>query len=587
MRGTIATRLLLTYLLLFLILQSSISSAQDLPDSSKITYYEAYGDVESLITHFVIEQTGEKIYIKESLNFLYSFWKRDFSKDLQITGEIQKEKYISSWNEIQLILPIMQGKYFTKCEGTGEGGGKIDIEWEQNDDTLKSAISWECFRKNKEEFTRLENIIFELYRYSPVGGLRYVNELMKQQKYEMAIEELKQIMDDYPSTDFELEALYELAGIYRTLAYLHRGQKSYMNDIMDELNAYTEATIKFPTQKKVSLFQIAQLYRDLGMIPEAIATFKLFINEFPNVVDPNDFFIYNAITAYQICIFALNQAGDYPTAIIMANHGIKALNTIKIWAIKALQKGHTYDDVNFYVDMAQFYIKIADSYKNVGFYEKSVEAYFISLAYFQECQKVPYCIGYSSSSENLKENLETKLLEIFKKKLADENNELDLFELVVNEFPDPESAIETLYALGNLHESVGAWNEAIKAYENLFQIKVRLVEAKKSRYGQGWTRREEDALYKIACIYDEKLKDTQKAQDAYQRLLTRFPDSKWSVSALIYIAKIFESSQNKQEALNAYEKADGLCEKMKATFGNLSECYQAKKNIKRLKEEDN
>lgn len=95
---------------------------------------------------------------------------------------------------------------------------------------------------------------------------------------------------------------------------------------------------------------------------------------------------------------------------------------------------------------------------------------------------------------------------------------LNTLDSIAQFFPQSSLGDDIKYRKGLLFESQGKFNEAIAEYEKLLAAHRADILA-------------DNALYRLALLQETKLKDTKKAMELYQELMTDFPGSLFQVDA--------------------------------------------------------
>jgi len=85
-------------------------------------------------------------------------------------------------------------------------------------------------------------------------------------------------------------------------------------------------------------------------------------------------------------------------------------------------------------------------------------------------------------------------------------------------FPAHKISDDILFRKAQIFESNGRYNDAIAMYQEVI-----------SKYS--YDILSDNALYNLAHLFDYTLKDKTKAMDAYQKLITEYPGSIYTVDA--------------------------------------------------------
>jgi len=95
---------------------------------------------------------------------------------------------------------------------------------------------------------------------------------------------------------------------------------------------------------------------------------------------------------------------------------------------------------------------------------------------------------------------------------------LEQFTTFLTRYPQHPRCDEVLRKLAMIARQNGDMNESIGYYERL------IADYPSSKYG-------DEAQFMIAFIYEEYLQDQERARQAYQRLIDRYPNSELAASA--------------------------------------------------------
>ena len=95
---------------------------------------------------------------------------------------------------------------------------------------------------------------------------------------------------------------------------------------------------------------------------------------------------------------------------------------------------------------------------------------------------------------------------------------IDLYVQFAERFPKHEHAAKALAMVGRLTQQQGDNAGAIRQYERL------LTSYPDSQYG-------DEAQFMIGFIYEENLGELERAKEAYQKVIDRYPDSELAISA--------------------------------------------------------
>ena len=117
---------------------------------------------------------------------------------------------------------------------------------------------------------------------------------------------------------------------------------------------------------------------------------------------------------------------------------------------------------------------------------------------------------------------------------------IGLYEQFAQRFPEHAYAAKALAMIGRLTQQQGDNAGAIRQYERL------LASYPDSQYG-------DEAQFMVGFIYEENLGDLDKARDAYQKVIDRYPDSELATSArqlLPHVGKAAEEWVRFQEGVS-------------------------------------
>ena len=101
---------------------------------------------------------------------------------------------------------------------------------------------------------------------------------------------------------------------------------------------------------------------------------------------------------------------------------------------------------------------------------------------------------------------------------ATHSTAIGLYEQFVQRFPEHAYAAKALAMIGRLTQQQGDNAGAIRKYERL------LTSYPDSQYG-------DEAQFMVGFIYEENLGELDKARNAYQKVIDRYPDSELATSA--------------------------------------------------------
>lgn len=85
-------------------------------------------------------------------------------------------------------------------------------------------------------------------------------------------------------------------------------------------------------------------------------------------------------------------------------------------------------------------------------------------------------------------------------------------------FPGHELIDDVFFRKGNIYESLGRYEEAVVAYQSVAKTYAFDILG-------------DNALYRLAQLYDYTLKDKNKAMESYRQLMTDYPSSIYTVEA--------------------------------------------------------
>ena len=120
----------------------------------------------------------------------------------------------------------------------------------------------------------------------------------------------------------------------------------------------------------------------------------------------------------------------------------------------------------------------------------------------------------------------------------------EAYRLILSNYPNSPFRWRALYGLALASQKQGQAHEAIQAYSDLIETAPRSPQAY-------------DAQFQIAEIYFSDLFQLDKALDAYQTLLARYPGGRKTIEVYFRIGDCYTARGDLETALNWYEKPLG------------------------------
>lgn len=383
---------------------------------------------------------------------------------------------------------------------------------------------------------------------------------------EKAIEEYQEIIQDYPDSWHAAVAQYSIAAIYRDL-----------KDHDQALTAYQKVITDYPESNYASMAQdsIGAIYfYNFKDFPKAIEEYRKVVENYPRSKEA-DYAQYKIGRLYQ------RQLEDYAQAIKEYQKVIKNYPD-SMWAPWAQMKiGDTYyrnlnqkeQAIKTYQEVIKRYptaskaleaqIAIGDIYSNLGEKEKALQIYHKAEKMYQNT------FVLRLKGTEMKAHLIAG--DLYAHKLGDYDRAMKVYQRLLKKDPQNIYASAAHMGLGECYEYQGNYRQALREYKKVIddypkgtrthaaKLKVEIFsnnprplleiytqEYKYWRSGQYEKALEKcreilkkhpkshlagNAQYFIAFMYDYNLNNPEQALKEYQKLLEKYPESRWIKAA--------------------------------------------------------
>lgn len=374
-------------------------------------------------------------------------------------------------------------------------------------------------------------------------------------------------------------------------AYYHLGECYLKSDKkLEALNAFKNASeMDFDPQiAESSSLNYAKLSYEEGNPYESVPdVLKGFLAKYPT--SPNTAEISNLLVTsylhqqdYQGALDFLNTSENPENKIIINEvslyRGIQLFNENKIAEAKPFFANATQSENATVSNKGAYWL--AETEYSLGDYQNALENFLkVSDNEIEETKMLNYQIGYTNFKLKSYPNAAKYFQQFLEQKLDDN----DLNDDASNRLGD------SFYASKSYTNAIEAYNKVIQeggvgadyaqyqtAMSNGFlgknDVKIQNLTTLINEY-EG-SQLKDDALFQLATTYTT-INNAKKAQDAYERLLAKYPSSNYIPSVLLRQGLLYYSNNNNNKAIQKYKE-------VVAKHPNSNEARQAVTNIKNV-----
>lgn len=449
-----------------------------------------------------------------------------------------------------------------------------------------------------------------------------------------AIKEYTKIVETFPNSQISAEALLRIGNIYkRDLSDPERAIAAYQKLLEEQfagtkivaealfgigmiyyssLHNYTKAIDAFqklistyPTYWKypACIYWLGMCYERLKDYDNAIKTFELFNSMYPDNKDPvwladiGKFGEKNVKTKIKLKIDELRKTeqnalllraeqlrlqGKYKQSLSIYHEAIGKYPQIaeKVKAqteiLKYLAEMEVCQEIVNRKDesspSAQFRIAEIYEYDMQDLEKALIEYESIAENYpgtFWGAKSL-FRIGYLYSTTNVKS---------VKRKLSTKDYEkaISVYRRLIREYPKTYLAAEAQYQIGEIYNNkLKDYVRAIEEYENF----INNYPKREFYMGEGYKDSlSDEAKFKIGRIYYEKLQNYDMALKSFKTFINDYPDSCRKASAYAFLAAIYETQKNEEDAIKSLEQVVQLISKsnVQSNFFIANSLYEVKK----------
>ena len=471
-------------------------------------------------------------------------------------------------------------------------------------------------RKIRDIQTALDNLdlqkeIIQKYMGTPLESvaLFQIAELYRSHSQlnqpELAITTYQTLLNKHPNDRLAAEAQWRIAHIRHTI----------LHQLPYAIEAYRKVAEKYPTTNFAAeaLFHIGNLHRQESKYELALNFYETIIEEYTNFWNMHAVYYWSGICHEQVQnyseaqkalkiflnVYLPNLDPVYFGQIEMYDKSISEVNAFvseKIKTISELIPKHEFEKLEKainegrYIEAQEYAINLIVIAPNTQFAKKAADQ-LTSLKHLAAIQNLQSYLTDKELSNAEKIRTQLQIATIYERELMEYSKALQAYDRVVQEdmqspyaaealyrigiiyadiLEKPNTAIQTFntittkhpdtlqammatYQVGEIYHSLQRLDEALKAYETTIAYPERELYLS-GGYKDSFADR---AQFRIGRVHFEDQRFTD-AQFAFEEFIKTRTDSPRLAAAYIYLAIMYQESNEKEKALNYFQQAEEL-----------------------------